>query len=211
MHPALIKFPFLAPFLTNLGGIIACQENADRVLGSDELLGIFPEGIRGAFRPYREAYSIHGFGRSDFVKMALRHQAPIIPFVILGTAEMFPILAKVEWSWWKRNTEWPFFPITPTFPLLPIPLPTKWHLQILPPVPIHESYPPEAADDARVVRRIGSEVRDRMQEALDAMRRRRRSIFFGSIFEDALATPQGRPALGATLVSTVRPLESSVS
>ena len=213
MHPGLVKFPFLAPFLTNLGGIIACQENADYVLERDELLGVFPEGIRGAFRMYREAYTLDRFGRSDFVKMALRHQAPIIPFVFLGPAEMFPILGKIEWSWWKRQTEWPFIPITPTFPLLPVPLPTKWHLQVLPPMPVQEVYPPEAVEQARIVTRIGNEVRNRMQLVLDAMRQRRRSIFFGSIFEDAdwEAGLAGLMALQKPVASAAQPLETTVS
>jgi 1-acyl-sn-glycerol-3-phosphate acyltransferase/nucleoside-diphosphate-sugar epimerase len=194
MHPGLVKFPLLAPFLTKLGGIIACQENADYVLSRDGLLGIFPEGVRGAFRMYRDAYALDRFGRSDFVRLALRHQAPIIPFVILGTAEIFPILGKIEWSWWKRNTGWPFIPITPTFPLLPVPLPTKWHLQVLPPMPTRDVYSPEAAENTAVVSRIGGAVRDRMQQVLNVMRRRRRCIFFGSIFleQDALADPGGR-------------------
>jgi len=212
MHPGLVKFPVLAPFLTNLGGIIACQENADYVLGRDELLGVFPEGIRGAFRMYREAYVLDRFGRSDFVKMALRHGAPIVPFVILGTAEMFPIFGKIEWSWWKRNTEWPFIPITPTFPLLPIPLPTKWHLQVLPPMRVHELYSPDAADDVRVVGRIGNEVRDRMQQVLNAMRRRRRSVFFGSIFDRDVSTdPEGILALEESPATASRQLETTVS
>jgi 1-acyl-sn-glycerol-3-phosphate acyltransferase len=183
IHPGLVKFPVLAPFLTNLGGIIACQENADYVLERDQILGVFPEGIRGAFRMYREAYVLDRFGRSDFVKMALRHQAPIIPFVFLGTAETFPIFAKFEWSWWKKKTEWPFIPITPTFPLLPVPLPTKWHLRVLPPIPVHEMYPTESADNPRVVGQIGSAVRDRMQQVLNEMRQRRRSVFFGAVFD----------------------------
>jgi 1-acyl-sn-glycerol-3-phosphate acyltransferase len=210
LHPGLVKFPFLAPFLTNLGGIIACQENADNVLGSDELLGVFPEGIRGAFRMYRKAYTLDRFGRSDFVKMALRKQAPIIPFVILGTAEMFPILGRIDWPWWKRCTEWPFIPITPTFPLLPVPLPTKWHLQVLPPVPVACS--PDAATDARVVSRIGNEVRDRMQRALHAMRERRRSIFFGSIFDEGFVAvnPTDRAILEEQKAPAPRTLEPAV-
>jgi 1-acyl-sn-glycerol-3-phosphate acyltransferase len=210
MHPGLVKFPFLAPFLTNLGGIIACQENAEYVLERDELLGVFPEGIRGAFRMYREAYTLDRFGRSDFVKLALRHQAPIVPFVFLGTAEMFPILGRIEWSWWKRHTEWPFIPITPTFPLLPFPLPTKWHLQVLPPIPLQEAYSPEAADDSRVVSRIGNEVRDRMQQVLNTMRQKRRSIFFGSIFDggDVAADRAGLTALGEPVSHASRSVET---
>jgi 1-acyl-sn-glycerol-3-phosphate acyltransferase/nucleoside-diphosphate-sugar epimerase len=201
MHPGLVKFPYIAPFLTNLGGIIACQENADYVLERDEILGVFPEGIRGAFRMYKDAYTLDRFGRSDFVKMALRHGAPIIPFVFLGTAETFPVLGKIESSIWKRFSEWPFIPITPTFPILPLPLPSKWHLQVLPPLPVHEMYSPADAGDPRVVSRIGSEVRDQMQRVLSAMRKRRRSIFHGSIFGEDLL-----PELSGNLVGQEFPV-----
>jgi 1-acyl-sn-glycerol-3-phosphate acyltransferase len=49
IHPSLTKFPFLGDFMAKLGGIMACQENGDYILQHDELLGVFPEGIRGAF------------------------------------------------------------------------------------------------------------------------------------------------------------------
>jgi len=184
IHPGLIKFPFLFNFHTKLGGIIACQENADHVLGRDEMLAIYPEGIRGAFSLYRDAYRLGKFGRDEYVKMALRNRAPIIPFVTIGSAETFPILGKLNWGWWKRHTEWPFFPLTPTWPLLPVPLPSKWHTQFLPPIHIEHRYPPEAADDAATVRAIRREVRARLEETIIEMRASRRSIFFGSIFEE---------------------------
>ncbi|HEV7892454.1 MAG TPA: 1-acyl-sn-glycerol-3-phosphate acyltransferase [Pyrinomonadaceae bacterium] len=183
IHPGLIKFPFLFNFHTKLGGVIACQENADRLLARDEILAIYPEGIRGAFALYRDAYRLGKFGRDEFVKMALRHGAPIVPFVTVGSAETFPIIGKLNWGWWKRRTEWPFFPLTPTWPLAPVPLPSKWHTQFLAPMHVAERYPPEAADDPSVVREISREVRARMEEAMQAMLRRRKSIFFGSVFE----------------------------
>lgn len=184
IHPGLIRFPFLFNFHTKLGGIIACQENADRVLERDEILSIYPEGIRGAFALYRDAYRLGKFGRDEFVKMALRHRAPIVPFVTVGSAEIFPIIGKLNWNWWKRHTEWPFFPITPTWPLAPVPLPSKWHTQFLSPIQVEDRYPPEAADDPETVRAISREVRGRMEEAIQEMLRRRKSIFFGSIFEE---------------------------
>jgi 1-acyl-sn-glycerol-3-phosphate acyltransferase len=180
-HPGLVKFPFLHNFMIRQGGIIACNENADYILKRDGLLAIYPEGIHGAFRLYREAYQLAKFGRDEYVRMALRNRAPIIPFVTLGSAEIFPILAKIEWSWWKRYSEWPFVPVTPTFPLLPVPLPSKWHMLFLEPVHVEQQYPPEAADDNRIVQSIGQEIRRQMQETLSWMRGRRRSIFFGSI------------------------------
>src|SRR5207253_1742231 len=131
IHPGLIKFPFLFNFHTKLGGIIACQENADYVLDRDELLTIYPEGIRGAFSLFRQPYRLKKF-RDDYVKIALRHRAPIVPFVTVGSAEIFPILKRIDWGWWKRWTEWPFFPLTPTWPLLPVPLPSKLHMKFLP-------------------------------------------------------------------------------
>lgn len=181
IHPGLVKFPFLANFMTKLGGIIACQDNARRVLENDELLAVFPEGIQGAFVKYSHAYQIHDFHRDAFVKMALRHCAPIVPFVTVGSAEIFPILARIKSRRWTRYTEWPVFPITPTFPVIPIPLPSKWHTQFLEPLHIENEYAPEDALDIRIVRRISGEVRDRMQAAMTDMLCRRRSIFFGSV------------------------------
>jgi 1-acyl-sn-glycerol-3-phosphate acyltransferase/nucleoside-diphosphate-sugar epimerase len=188
IHPGLIKFPFLFNFHTKLGGLVACQENADFVLNRDEILGIYPEGIKGAFLLYRDSYKLTKFGRDEFVKIALRHRAPIVPFVTVGSAEIFPIIKKVNWAWWKRNTEWPTFPITPTWPLLPpVPLPSKWHTQFLEPLHIEERYPPEAADDPEVVSAISQEVRSRMENAIGEMLRRRRSVFWGSIFEEEMS------------------------
>ena len=114
IHPALVKQPFLADFITRQGGVIACRRNADRVLRDGGLLGIYPEGIEGAFTYYREAYRLRrDFGRDEFVKTALRNRAPIVPFVTMGSPEIFPILAKIDWRWWMRFSEWPCFPIAP--------------------------------------------------------------------------------------------------
>ncbi len=191
IHPGLVRFPFLFNFHTKLGGVIACQENADRVLERGDILAIYPEGIRGAFALYRDAYRLGKFGRDEFVKVALRHRAPIIPFVTVGSAETFPIIGKLNWGWWKRQTEWPFFPITPTWPLAPVPLPSKWHTLYLPPLNVEDRYPPEAAADPDTVRAVSREVRARMGRALEDLRQRRKSVFFGSVFDEPGARAAG--------------------
>jgi 1-acyl-sn-glycerol-3-phosphate acyltransferase len=183
IHPSLVKFPFLFNFMTKLGGIPACRENADWVLQQDEIAGIFPEGIHGAFTPYRDAYRLGKFGRDEFVRIALRNRAPIVPFATVGSAEIFPILGKIRWPWWERWTDWPYFPITATFPVAPVPLPSKWHVRFLSAMHVEHDYPPEAATNARVVREISRAVRARIQSAIDDMVARRRWIFFGSIFK----------------------------
>jgi hypothetical protein len=106
-----------------------------------------------------------------------------VPFVTVGSAEIFPILGKIEWPWWKRYAEWPFIPITPTFPLLPVPLPSKWHMEFLEPIHVERHYGPEAADDEAAVRAISREVRGKLQSAIDWIRGRRKSAFYGSVFK----------------------------
>ncbi|MCB1056128.1 MAG: 1-acyl-sn-glycerol-3-phosphate acyltransferase [Acidobacteria bacterium] len=179
IHPTLVKFPFLAPYMSGCGGLHACVENGDWVLAQQQLLAIFPEGIRGAFARYRDVYRLRRF-RPDYVRFALRHQVPIVPFVVVGSAEIFPILAKIEWRWWKRVSEWPTLPITPTASL--VPLPSKWHVRFLEPLDVAAEHGPEAADDPKVVDRINREVRQRMALALADILARRPGVFRGSVF-----------------------------
>jgi 1-acyl-sn-glycerol-3-phosphate acyltransferase/nucleoside-diphosphate-sugar epimerase len=187
IHPGLLKFPVLFNLMSKFGGVVACAENADRVLGSGELLGVYPEGIRGAFSMYRRAHRIAPSWRDDCIAFALRHRVPIVPFVTVGTAEIFPILGRINSRWWKRYAEWPFIPITPTFPFIPVPLPSKWHTSFLEPIHIETRYGPEAADDPAVVRAISAELRRRMEVAYEELRGRRRSIFAGSLFNPSEA------------------------
>jgi 1-acyl-sn-glycerol-3-phosphate acyltransferase len=115
--------------------------------------------------------------------MALRNRAPILPVVTVGSAEIYPILKRVDWPWFKRYTEWPFLPVVPA----PFPLPSKWHTLFLPPIHVEAEYPPAAAEDPAIVADIGRTVRGRMQDAVTQMLNRRRSIFCGSVFEGAEA------------------------
>lgn len=181
IHPCLVKFPFLAPYMIRLGGILACRENADWVLDRNEIVGIFPEGIRGAFTPYRKAYELGRFGRDDYVRIALLNQAPILPFVTVGSAEIFPILGGFRWKWARRLTEWPYLPVTASLP--GIPNPSKWHTRFLEPLHVERAFGPEAAEDPETVRAISMEVREAMTKALADMLERRKHVFFGSIFD----------------------------
>jgi len=185
IHPGVgLRFPFLFDLMSKLGGVIACQENAARVLAAGELLGVYPEGIRGAFTMYKRAHRIGPSWRNDCIAFALKHQVPIVPFVTVGSAEIFPILGRIRWAWWKKYSEWPFIPITPTFPLLPVPLPSKWHTLFLEPVHVARDHRPADADDPVVVRALGAEIKHRMETATAELLARRRSIFYGSAFED---------------------------
>jgi 1-acyl-sn-glycerol-3-phosphate acyltransferase len=143
------------------------------VLAGGGVLGVFPEGLNGPFRLQRDAHRVGRFLSDDFVGWARRHSAPLVPFVTMGAAEAFPILGRIDSRWWRRKTEWPFLPITPT--LLPLPLPVKWRIRFLEPIaPGIDG--PAAASSRRLV---SDGVRGALQGALAELLAQRRSVLLG--------------------------------
>jgi 1-acyl-sn-glycerol-3-phosphate acyltransferase len=172
--------PFLAPMLAKSGEIRANPENAERVLRKGELVGVFPEGVKGVGKYFKQRYRLARFGRGGFVRIALRTGAPIVPCAVVGAEEIHPVIAKADWV--GRPLGFPYFPITPTFPALGplglLPLPTKWSIDFGDPLPTDE-YGPDAADDPILVNRISEQVRSTIQGMIDGRLARRRSVWFG--------------------------------
>lgn len=171
--------PFLGAFMNRIGAVRACQENAERLLEGERCVLVFPEGIKGIGKLFRDRYQLQRFGRGGFVKLALRTGAPIVPVAIVGAEEAAPMLYKVEYL--TEALGLPFVPVTPGFPLFGplglIPAPVKWRIRFLPPVDL-EGSGPESADDALLVNRLAERVRGTIQEALDQTVTKRRSVFF---------------------------------
>jgi 1-acyl-sn-glycerol-3-phosphate acyltransferase len=172
--------PFLAPALARTGAVRASQENGERLLRAGELVGVFPEGVKGVGKRYRDRYRLARFGRGGFVRLALRTSAPIVPCGVVGAEEIHPVIAKADWI--GRPFGLPYLPITPTFPLLGplgvMPLPTKWSIDFADPVST-ASYGPEAAEDPILVNRLSEQIRSIIQRMIDGRLARRRSIWFG--------------------------------
>jgi 1-acyl-sn-glycerol-3-phosphate acyltransferase len=172
--------PFLAPMLSRSGAVRANPENAERLLKKGELVGVFPEGVKGVGKPFKERYRLARFGRGGFVRIALRSGAPIIPCAVVGAEEIHPMVGQANWV--GKPLGLPYFPITPTFPLLGplglVPLPSKWSIEFADPVPL-DAYGPEGADDPLLVNRISEEVRSTVQRMIDGRLARRRSVWFG--------------------------------
>ena len=106
----------------------------------------------------------------------------------MGHVEIFPILLRVNSRLIKKTTGWPFLPITPTFPLLPFPLPSKWHIRYLEPIS-PGSLRPQDAENRRKVREFANHIKHLLQESIDEMLKRRKHVFFGNIF-DKQAVPE---------------------
>jgi 1-acyl-sn-glycerol-3-phosphate acyltransferase len=177
----IFHFPWLGTFINRIGGVRACQENAERLLAKDELVAVFPEGIKGIGKLYSERYQLQRFGRGGFVKLALRTRAPIIPCAIVGAEEIQPMLGKVTFL--ARALGLPYIPITPTFPWLGplglVPLPTKWTLRFGAPISLHEEVAPDAIGDRILVGKLAEQVRGRIQEMVNEALAQRKSILKG--------------------------------
>lgn len=173
-------FPFLGTFLNRIGAVRANPENAERLLARDELVAVFPEGIQGIGKLYRQRYQLQRFGRGGYVKLALRTGAVIIPTAIVGAEETNPLLLKLGWL--SKLTGLPYLPVTPTFPwfgpLGLVPLPSKWKIVFGAPIDLSE-HGPEGAEDAILVNRLNERVRNTIQTMVDGALASRDSVLFG--------------------------------
>ncbi len=183
VHHALLKFPIMTEFFKRMGSVPACRENAETVLENNELLGLFPEGINGTFCYYRDSKKIGSLGRPNFIKWSLKYKVPIYPFLIVGSAETYPIFFKINWKWLDKIIEWPAYPITATFPFIPIPLPTKWHIEFLPPIHFYKEYSADMAEDINILNMLSNEFKERLQKSWDELHAKRKNIFWGKIWD----------------------------
>ncbi|HET6508294.1 MAG TPA: lysophospholipid acyltransferase family protein [Baekduia sp.] len=156
--------PWVAPAIRRAGGVPASPYNALRLLRQDHLVMVFPEGSKGVGKPWSERYRLQRFGRGGFVELALRTGAPIVPVAVVGSEEIYPKLGEIPGL--ARLLGAPYFPITPTFPLLgpfgAIPLPSRWRIAFGEPIDL-SALGPEAADDRATVLEVAEEVRERIQ------------------------------------------------
>jgi 1-acyl-sn-glycerol-3-phosphate acyltransferase len=175
----VFTLPFIGPLARKTGNAVACDEDAYELLRRGELVGVFPEGYKGVGKGWRERYKLQRFGRGGFMEIALRSRVPIIPVAIVGAEEAYPMIANAKLL--ARAFGLPYFPITPTFPLLGplgvIPLPSKWRIEFGEPISM-DDYPEDAAEDAMLVFDLADRVRDTVQQMIYRNLNARRGVFF---------------------------------
>ena len=175
----VFKTPLIAPMARKSGSTLACNEDAERLMSSGELAGVWPEGFKGIGKPFSERYKLQRFGRGGFVSAALRSGVPIIPCSIVGAEEIYPIVGNVKVL--ARLLGFTYVPVTPTFPWLGplglIPLPSKWIIEFGEPIATNEMGP-AAADDPMLVFNLTDQVREVIQQTLYKLLLQRRSVFF---------------------------------
>jgi 1-acyl-sn-glycerol-3-phosphate acyltransferase len=166
-------------WVSETGQVRATLENAQKLLDRDELVGVYPEGLRGVGKAFPERYRLLDF-HPGFVQLAISTQTPIIPVATVGGDEIFPNFVNLKAV--GRLLKMPFFPITPTFPWMPfphmfIPLPVHWLINVHKPIDL--GYPPEKANDRKLVLKIAREIQYDIQRDLNKLLRERKSLFTG--------------------------------
>jgi 1-acyl-sn-glycerol-3-phosphate acyltransferase len=172
----LVTLPFAQPYLARLGGVRACRENVDRLLAAGRSVIVFPEGVKGAAKVFRDRYRLQRFGRGGVIRVALESGVPIVPIGVVGAEEAHPILFK----WVPPGRPFPFIPVTPTFPLLGplgmLPLPTKWVIRIGAPIELSD-LGPDAARDELLLSRLTEDLRSEIQALVDEGLSARESVW----------------------------------
>ncbi|GAB3306229.1 hypothetical protein EK0264_05560 [Epidermidibacterium keratini] len=170
--------PLLGQFSRKAGHTLATGPDADRLLDAGELVGVFPEGFKGVGKGWAERYRLQRFGRGGFVSTAITSRAPIIPVSIIGAEEIYPMIGDLKPL--ARALGFPYFPITPFFPLLGalgvVPLPSKWIIKFGEPIPT-DHLDKDAADDPMTVFELADQVREQIQQSLYELLLQRRGVF----------------------------------
>ncbi len=176
----VFNMPVMGQAARKAGHTMACTADAHRLLAAGELTAVFPEGYKGLGKHFKDRYKLQRFGRGGFVAAALRAKAPIVPCSIIGSEEIYPMIADVKLL--ARLLGLPYFPITPLFPLAGpaglIPLPSKWHIQFGEAISTAD-YDDAAAEDPMVTFELTDQVRETIQQTLYQLLANRRNMFLG--------------------------------
>ncbi|WP_232425769.1 lysophospholipid acyltransferase family protein [Mycobacterium sp. JS623] len=176
----VFDMPMLGQAARKAGHTMACTADAHRLLAAGELTAVFPEGYKGLGKHFKDRYKLQRFGRGGFVGAALRTKAPIVPCSIVGSEEIYPMIADVKLL--ARLFGLPYFPVTPLFPLAGpvgmVPLPSKWHIQFGEPIDTTD-YDESAAEDPMITFELTDQVRETIQQTLYQLLANRRNMFLG--------------------------------
>ena len=175
----VFRMPFVGEMARRGGATLACNEDAERMLSSGELVGVWPEGFKGIGKPFSQRYKLQRFGRGGFVSAALRTGVPIVPLSVVGAEEIYPLVGNVPSL--ARLLGVPYVPITPFFPLARPARPGPPALEVAARVrradPHRRARRRPAADDPMLVFNVTDQVRETIQQTLYDLLMKRESVF----------------------------------
>jgi 1-acyl-sn-glycerol-3-phosphate acyltransferase len=162
------RLPLASTLFARMGVVSGTRANVRRLLQRDELIAIFPEGVTGPGKPFRDRYQIQGW-RVGFAELAIRYRAPVVPVAIIGAEEAWPLLGKLRLHVFGS----PYLPI----PASPLPLPVRVHLRYGAPLELHRGCTPADAADPEIVAAAAANTRRALEQLVDDGLRARGGVF----------------------------------
>jgi len=166
----LPRLPWFNIYMDRIGGVVGTPKNCVDLLRHGEAVSVFPEGVRGVNKLFKDRYKLQRFGLG-FMRVALETKTPIVPVGIVGSEEQAIAIANLKPL--ARLLNMPNFPITLTWPLLGplglIPFPSRYYIYFGEPMhfagdPDEDDHHIEAKVDdvkAEIARLIGDARHDR--------------------------------------------------
>ncbi len=160
-HAAWFKNPATKGFAKKVGLFQVTKDAMQEQLGQGNLVMMFPEGEKGAFRPGSD-YTLEEYARG-FVRVGMATQVPVVPVAILGGEESNPVGRRIE-SYEELLQMRGGLPIPKNL----IPRPVKWRIRFLPAMDFSQ-YSEEDASNHDLVHAIAEETRAKVQHELRKM------------------------------------------
>lgn len=123
------RLPLVGTVFARVGAVGGSRASVRRLLARGELLAIFPEGVSGVAKPFRQRYQLQEW-RVGHVEEAIRHRAPVVPVAIIGAEESWPLAVRLG----VRLFGAPYLPL----PVTPLPMPVRIDLHYGEPLALHE-------------------------------------------------------------------------
>jgi len=167
--------PYVSVFLARCGQILGTPENCRRLLDVDEAILVFPEGVRGLNKTWRDRYRLQRFGQG-FMRLAIETNTAVVPVAVIGAEEQAPSFANLKRL--GKLVGMPALPVTPLHPLLPglglLPLPTRYRIHFGKPL----RFDGDANDEDEVINGKVEQVRATLQRLVDEGVAAREHVFW---------------------------------
>ncbi len=170
--------PFVSSLFTRIGAMVGDPMNCKELLMHDQSVLVFPEGVRGSGKLFKDRYQLQRFG-TGFMRLALETKTPIVPVAIIGTEETYPSV--FNFASFAKILGAPYFPVTPFFPLLGplglVPLPAKVTIRFGKPI----YFEGDTTEDEEMIREKVQKVKDALKSEIEiGLEKRGEKIFSGA-------------------------------
>lgn len=162
------QLPFVGSFLSRVGAVNGALANVQRLIESQQLCLIFPEGLKAIGKPFAHRYKLMQW-RVGHAELALRFGIPIIPVAVIGSEEQWLQLGRFEGI---HAFEIPYLPVVAT----PIPLPVHYHIHYG--TPIHfEGNARDTAPSTEQIEQAAATTRLALTSLIERGLAARKSVF----------------------------------